>query len=205
MSSCEYDTKDIALLIQQLREKDALIAERTAERDALVAEKDAMLNEEKDEIKPLPSIHGEDDEFLPHGEVVAGSDGKGRVDTFAFDDYVHEQKSLRRKSHRSQKSKSSTLDVDGGGGMVQTAEENLIDGDGGRERTAEEKRVIRELSRKGAIEGWGDIVDECQLDGDETGRPHHHHQSGNIAWYLPPVQRQRWFDDQVSVPPLVAK
>ena len=54
MSSCEYDTKDIAL---QLREKDALIAERTAERDALVAEK-AMLAEEKDEIKPLPSNRG---------------------------------------------------------------------------------------------------------------------------------------------------
>ena len=177
MSSCEYDTKDIASLILQLREKDALIAERTAERDALVAEK-AMLAEEKDEIKPLPSNRGEDDEFMPQGN--------GRT-VATFDDYVHAQKS------RSQKWKSSTND--GGGGMVCAIEEMPIDGGGGRRRTAEEKRVIRELSRRGGIEGWSDILDECQLDdGDEADDPHR--SQGNIAWYLPPVQRQRWKDGQ---------
>ena len=178
-----YDTtEDIASLIQQLREKDALIAEK----DVIIAEKDALLAQEK----PLRSHHRgeEDDEFTPHpcglGFEVEGSFKKGSV-VATFDDYLHAQKSLKSKS---QQYKSSTLFTNDAGG------------DGGMVRTAEEMQVIREhiFGRRGAVVQRDDSIDVNQLDGDESDD---HHHTGNIAWYLPPVQRQRWYDDQVSQDP----
>ena len=176
-----YDTtEDIASLIQQLREKDALIAEK----DVIIAEKDALLAQEK----PLLHSHHrgeEDDEFTPHpcglGFEVEGSVRNGSV-VATFDDYLHAQKSLKSKSQQ----KSSTLFTNDAGG------------DGGMVRTAEEMQVIREhmLGRRGAVVQRDDSVDVNQLDGDETDE---HQHTGNIAWYLPPVQRQRWYDDQVRM------
>ncbi len=191
MHGTEYKKDDIDSLIRQLREKDALIAAK----DALLSQQANKPHPLKQSVKFAPNAEDAevsravDDEPATYGrgleQELAGSVRTGSNATFA--DYLNAQKSMRFKSQQSQKCQRNSLAVIGEGNDALHASTASV-------RTAEERRVIRRiLSRRGAAAEWVDInVDE--LDEDE---PEDHHHKKNDAWYLPPVQRQRWCDDQI--------
>ena len=182
----EYEKDDIDSLIRQLREKDALIAE-----------KDALLSQQANKPRPSkPRV-----KFAPIEEDPEGSGGvahepasRGLEHELAvfstgsnasFADYLHAQKSMRFKSQKRMSNTLAMIEEDDG---ICSASISV--------RTDEERRVIKNMfSRRGAAAEWDDI-DVDELDKDEPDDDHHHHKK-NAAWYLPPVQRQRWCDDQI--------
>lgn len=187
----EYEKDDIDSLIRQLREKDALIAE-----------KDALLSQQprasKSRVKFAPieedpgGSGGVTDEHETHGleHELAGSVSAGSNATFA--DYLHAQKSMRFKSQKRMSKTLAMIEEDDG------IHSSSIYSSVTSARTAEERRVISNmLGRRGAAAEWDNFdVEELDKDEEEDDHHHHHHKK-NAAWYLPPVQRQRWCDDQI--------
>ena len=175
--------KDVYIdsLLQQLRENDAMFAEK----DALLAEKDVLLSKanQLDTLAPITEDEGPTT-TPPHGleYELAGSVTAGSVAT--YDDYLKAQKHLNVKWNNSILSTSMMTSL----------------------RSAEEKRMIRAIgNRQGSawdvhVMSNGVSSDVNQLDEDgpagTKAEDHNDHGSNKTPWYLPPIQRQRWWEDQ---------
>lgn len=197
IASASEDKETIDSLIQQLREKDALIAEKG--KMLAKVTKDSLIAEEKDEIKPIQDKGSgeEDDEF------AVGNDLRKTIPSYQpsrkFQSSRNMSQSCRNMglSSRNLHLSSRNLSTSSRNLGISTSTKNLVTTheDAAVERTEEEMKVVRTslLGRRGAHVQWDDINVEF---GEEDDDDDHHH--GNTAWYLPPVQRQRWCDDQVS-------
>ncbi len=188
----EYEKDDLDSLIRQLREKDALIAEK----DALLSKQASKPHASKSRVKFAPVEEDpEGSGGVNHGlaHELAGSVSTGSNATFA--DILYAQKSMRFKSQKQMGNSLAMIAEDAG--MYSSAMYSPAINSSAT-RTAEERRVISNmLSRRGAAAKW-DSFDADELDKDEhEDDDHHHHHKKNAAWYLPPVQRQRWCDDQI--------
>mmetsp|Transcript_37558 Transcript_37558/g.76808 ORF Transcript_37558/g.76808 Transcript_37558/m.76808 type:complete len:705 (-) Transcript_37558:1077-3191(-) len=179
----DYDKDNIDSLIRLLREKDALIAEK----DALLSQANKLHPPHHGMLAPIKDTdgsEGEDDEHTPHGLELelAGSIRNGAA---TFDDYLNAQKRLKLKSYQSQKWKNSTLS------MMTYDENDGIHASTTTVRTAEEMRVIQTIFGRRGTAAWDEDNHLVQLDedGPEDRR--------NTPWYLPPIQRQRWCEDQI--------
>ena len=63
-------------------------------------------------------------------------------------------------------------------------------------RTAEEMRVIQTIFGRRGTAAWDEDNHLVQLDEDGPEDEHHDNRR-NTPWYLPPIQRQRWCEDQI--------
>ena len=154
-------------LLQKLREKDAVIAEKDEQLSVALANNNTAPNHSLARIS-------ED-----------GSEGDGEPNHFesvsTFGDYLASQ---RRKA-RWHNSVLSDL----------TYATNAMGASNATVRTAEEMRVIRRIDRRAAAE-WDHL--SCGAAGAEegtvSGEDHGH--GLRTPWYNPPIQRQRWCEDQ---------
>ena len=182
----------IDALLQKLREKDNLLAESEArneallserdKKDAVIAEKDAFLAEKDEQLSvALANNNTAPNHSLSHiPEDRSAGDGVpnhfGSVSTFA--DYLQSRRSSKARWHNSVVS-------------------DLTHVTNATVRTAEEMRVIRRIDRRAAAE-WDHlsrIYGGAGAEGGTVSGEDHGHGS-RTPWYNPPIQRQRWCEDQ---------
>ena len=161
-------------LLQKLREKDAVIAEKDEQLSVALANNNTTA--------PNHSLsHIPEDRSAGDGEPNHfGSLSISGVSTFA--DYLQSRRSSKARWHNSVLS-----DL--------THATNATGASNATVRTAEEMRVIRRIDRRAAAE-WDHL--SCGAAGAEegtiSGEDHGH--GSRTPWYNPPIQRQRWCEDQ---------
>ena len=179
------DSIDIDALLEKLHQSEARNEALLAEKEALLAEKDALLVEKDTQL----SVALANNNTVPNHSLARisedGSEGDGGPNHFesvsTFGDYLASQ---RRKA-RWHNSVLSDL----------THATNAMGASNATVRTAEEMRVIRRIDRRAAAE-WDHL--SCGAAGAEegtvSGEDHGH--GLRTPWYNPPIQRQRWCEDQ---------
>jgi len=183
-----HSQHSIDALLQKLREKDNLLAESEArneallserdKKDAVIAEKDALLAErdashvEKGEQLSVALVNNNTDHnhSLSHipEDRSAGDEVPNHFGSVStFADYLQSRRSSTARWHNSVLS-------------------DLTHASTATVRTAEEMRVIRRLSLSYGAAGAE----------DETVSGEDHGHGSRTPWYDPPIQRQRWDEDQ---------
>ncbi len=175
-------SNDSLLLLEKLRQSearnDALLSERD-KNNALLAEKDALLAEKDEQLSV--ALANNDTAFI-HSLAPIIEDGSagddepnhfGSVSTYG--DYLASQKSKVRwhNSVLSSITRASNVSV----------------------RTAEEMKVIRRIDRRGAA-GWEHLSSNALEAECETVAGEEHGHGSRTPWYNPPIQRQRWCENQ---------
>jgi len=167
----DHSQHNIESLLQKLHQSEArneaLLSERD-KKDALLAEKDAQLS---------VALANNNTAFI-HSLEDGSAGGEepnhfGSVSTYR--DYLASQKSKVRwhNSVLSSITRASNVSV----------------------RTAEEMKVIRRIARRGAA-GWEHLSSNA-LEGEcETVAGEDHGHGSRTPWYNPPIQRQRWCENQ---------
>jgi len=166
---------NIESLLQNLREKDTLLAESVeaviAEKDALLAERDASHVEKGEQLSvALVNNNTDHNHSLSHipEDRSAGDEVPNHFGSVStFADYLQSRRSSTARWHNSVLS-------------------DLTHASTATVRTAEEMRVIRRLSLSYGAAGAE----------DETVSGEDHGHGSRTPWYDPPIQRQRWDEDQ---------
>jgi len=169
-ANANVDSIDIDSLLEKLHQSEALLRER----DAVIAEKDAQLSAAlaNNNTAPNHSLAN-----IPEDRSAGDKEMNhfGSVSTFA--DYLQSRRSSKARWHNSVVSDlthASTASV----------------------RTAEEMRQIRQMTQRGGAE-WDRLSYDAPgaEDGTVSGEDHGH--GSRTPWYNPPIQRQRWDEDQI--------
>jgi hypothetical protein len=168
----------IDTLLEKLREKEARIAaELVAEKEALLAQKEALLAIAQTDERLSQALTS-----VPVTE--AGPEGEGgdaevpthglESELTSYSEYLKAQRKSNARWHNSVLSSSIASTV----------------------RGAEEMQVIRNFCRRKGGE-WSFAMSQL-LGGDENETDEHQDQGhgSKTPWYLPPIQRQRWGEDQ---------
>ena len=181
----DISAHSIDSLLEKIREYEALLAASEAQseaKDALLAEKDSQLTRAYKKMQlckhctPTHSIVNEEksdaadaaEEIPPVSSIAIGS-----VSTYA--DYLEYGRQMKAKLNKSIFSSMSAT----------AASKATV-------RTAEEMRVIQRIASKRGSE-WNHLsFGPLEEDGTEEN----HGDGSRTPWYNPPIQRQKWGEEQ---------
>ena len=179
---------DDSSLIEKLRKAEALLAASEAEKETLVAQL-AEFEAEKNRLlsrapAPVPisslasiteaeSEEGGNEEEPIHGMVE-----------FEFGSFSSYNANLKLQKSSKARRNNSVLS-------------SISHGTNATVRSAEEMQGIRNIHRRSAGSEWDNVnlsLDANELDNENVTDQKHH---GSTPFYLPPIQRQRWCEDQI--------
>ena len=165
-----HSQPNIESLLQKLHQSEARIDALISERDknnALLAEKDAQLS---------VALANNNTTFIHSLEDGSAGDELNQIGSVSnYGDYLASQKSKVRwhNSVLSSITRASNVSV----------------------RNAEEMKVIRRIDRRGAA-GWEHLSSNALEAECETVAGEEHGHGSRTPWYNPPIQRQRWCENQ---------
>lgn len=175
------------------QDKDAFIKSLISENESLLRSNKSLLAEKEAQLRLLRQTGAVGGEGYPttsnpkqhelHGlelELAGTSSTEESVATYA--DYLEAQQKLKVRNGRNSVFSTMTHWTNATNATV---------------RSAKELEIIRNIaSRRGGAE-WDQYYEDDLLgeDGKSVGDEHQQSKK-NMAWYFPPVQRQRWGEEQ---------
>ena len=149
---------------------DSLL-EKLHQSEALLRERDAVIAEKDAQLSAALANNNTAPNHslanIPEDRSAGDKETNHFGSVSTFADYLQSRRSSKARWHNSVLSSTATV------------------------RTAEEMRVIRRIDKRAAAE-WDHL--SAAEGGTVSGEDHGH--GSMTAWYNPPIQRQRWCEDQ---------